>query len=53
MAPKVVIRNDAMPKAIGPFSHAVRVGDLLFTSGQPGINPLTGEAPADFTAQAR
>jgi 2-iminobutanoate/2-iminopropanoate deaminase len=41
-------------KTIGPYSQAVRTGDLLFVSGQPGIDPLTG-APAgsDFTTQAR
>lgn len=31
-------------KAIGPYSQAVRAGGLLFVSGQPGVNPATGEA---------
>ncbi|GAC1456124.1 MAG: RidA family protein [Candidatus Limnocylindrales bacterium] len=53
MASKQVIRSEGMPKAIGPYSHAVRAGDLLFVSGQPGVDPVTGEAPAEFTAQAR
>lgn len=53
MAAKVVIRSEGMPKAMGPYSHAVRAGDLLFISGQPGVDPATGEAPADFTGQAR
>lgn len=41
-------------KTIGPYSQAVSSGDLLFVSGQPGIDPLTG-APAgpDFQSQAR
>ncbi|MBA3913982.1 MAG: RidA family protein [Acidobacteriales bacterium] len=40
-------------KAIGPYSHAVRAGGLLFVSGQPGIDPSTGEAGPDFEVQAR
>src|SRR5687767_157288 len=47
------ITNPNMPKALGPYSHAVRVGDLLFVAGQAGINPTTGTAPDDFEAQAR
>jgi 2-iminobutanoate/2-iminopropanoate deaminase len=31
------------PAAIGPYSHAVRVGNLVYTSGQVGINPETGD----------
>ncbi len=34
--------NDA-PAAIGPYSQAVKVGNLLFTSGQIALNPQTGE----------
>jgi 2-iminobutanoate/2-iminopropanoate deaminase len=41
-------------KAIGPYSHAVRSGELLFVSGQPGIDPATGTvAGSSFEAQAR
>jgi 2-iminobutanoate/2-iminopropanoate deaminase len=41
-------------KATGPYSQAVRAGGLLFVSGQPGINPSTGEsAGPTFEAQAR
>ena len=41
-------------KAIGPYSQAVRAGGLLFVSGQPGINPATGEAAGtSFETQAR
>jgi 2-iminobutanoate/2-iminopropanoate deaminase len=39
--------------AIGPYSQAVRAGGLLFVSGQPGIDPVTGAAPATFGEQAR
>ncbi len=47
------IVSPIMPKALGPYSHAVQVGDLLFISGQAGIDPATGAIPEDFPAQAR
>jgi len=31
-------------KTIGPYSQAVRAAGLLFVSGQPGVDPSTGEA---------
>jgi 2-iminobutanoate/2-iminopropanoate deaminase len=41
-------------KSIGPYSHGVRAGGLLFVSGQPGIDPSTGDpAGTDFGSQAR
>jgi 2-iminobutanoate/2-iminopropanoate deaminase len=43
-----------MPVAIGPYSHAVRAGDFVFVSGQPGIDPATGAVPpGDFDGEAR
>lgn len=49
-----VIENAEMPKAPGPYSHAVAAsGELVFISGQPGIDPLTGSAPPGFEEQAR
>ena len=43
-----------MPKAIGPYSPAVRAGNLLFIAGQPGIDPMTGSVPpGGFEAEAR
>ena len=39
---KTVISTTAAPAAIGPYSQAVRVGDMLFTSGQIPIDPKTG-----------
>lgn len=33
----------AAPAAIGPYSHAVRLGELLFCSGQIPLDPLSGE----------
>jgi 2-iminobutanoate/2-iminopropanoate deaminase len=37
-----ITASDA-PPAVGPYVHAVRAGDLLFCSGQIGIDPKTGE----------
>ena len=34
------------PEAIGPYSQAMRIGDLVFTSGQIPINPATGNVEA-------
>jgi 2-iminobutanoate/2-iminopropanoate deaminase len=48
------ILNDAMPRAIGPYSHAVRAGDLLYVAGHTGIDPETGNVPdGGFDAEAR
>ncbi len=42
------------PAAIGPYSQAVRTGNLLFASGQIPIDPATGKIDAtDFTGQAQ
>lgn len=52
--PKAIIVSSEMPPALGPYSQGARVGDLLFVSGQVGLNPDTGEiAGSDFEAQAR
>ncbi|HHY70661.1 MAG TPA: RidA family protein [Thermoanaerobacterales bacterium] len=40
---KKVIKTDLAPKAIGPYSQAIMLGDLLFASGQIGIDPKKGE----------
>lgn len=37
------IRTGAAPAAIGPYAQAVRSGNLLFCSGQIGLDPATGE----------
>ena len=39
---KQVIHTDKAPAAIGPYSQAIQIGQLLFTSGQVPINPETG-----------
>ena len=50
---KEIIHSDHAPEAIGPYSQAVRVGNLLFTSGQLPINPATGEVNGDIATQTR
>jgi 2-iminobutanoate/2-iminopropanoate deaminase len=50
---KTIINTAGAPKAIGPYSQAVRYGDLLFVSGMIALDPGTGEmAGADIEAQA-
>ncbi|MDP4180920.1 MAG: RidA family protein [Bacillota bacterium] len=44
---KDIITTDKAPKAIGPYSQAVRVGELIYTSGQIPIDPATGEIVSD------
>ena len=47
-----VIATDGAPKAIGPYSQAIRAGGLLFTSGQVAIDPATQQVIAgDIAAQ--
>lgn len=40
---KHIISTDKAPAAIGPYSQAVKVGNMVFTSGQIPVNPSTGE----------
>ena len=37
------LNTNNAPAAIGPYSQAVKTGNLLFTSGQIALNPATGE----------
>ncbi|MEO8803416.1 MAG: Rid family detoxifying hydrolase [Rudaea sp.] len=49
-----IITSTHAPKAIGPYSQAVRCGNTLYFSGQTPIDPATGALVAgDITAQAR
>lgn len=50
---KKEIRSDAAPMPIGPYSQAVRSGNLILTSGQIGIQPETGELAEGIEAQTR
>ena len=47
------IHAQGAPAAIGPYCHAKRCGDLLFTSGQLGLDPETGALPQGVQAQAK
>src|ERR1700690_3599175 len=38
-----IIFTDKAPKAIGPYSQAIRTDSLVFTAGQAGLDPVTGE----------
>lgn len=42
MATKQIIKPTKSPAAVGPYNHAVRVGDLLFCAGQIPIRPADG-----------
>jgi 2-iminobutanoate/2-iminopropanoate deaminase len=42
MATKTIIKPAKSPAAVGPYNHAVRVGDLLFCAGQIPIDPKDG-----------
>jgi len=51
---KEVMVNKKAPSAIGPYSPALKVGNLIFASGQLPIDPKTGEMiKGDIEAQAR
>lgn len=50
--PKTIIQTEAAPAAIGPYSQAVRAGDLVYCSGQIPLNPATGQmVEGDVVAQ--
>jgi 2-iminobutanoate/2-iminopropanoate deaminase len=52
MPTKTIIRPKNAAPPIGPYNHAVRVGDLLFCSGQIPLDPQTGQLVAgDIQAQ--
>jgi len=40
---KQIVHTEKAPKAIGPYSQAVRTESMVYTAGQVGINPSTGE----------
>ena len=43
MSSRDAIHTDAAPAAAGPYSQAIRAGDLVFTAGQLGLDPATGD----------
>lgn len=50
---KRIIASPAAPAAIGPYSQAVELNGTLFVSGQPPVDPVTGEMPSGIEAQTR
>lgn len=52
---RIAISTSAAPAAIGPYSQAIRAGDLLFCSGQIPLDPATGALAGgdDVAAQTR
>ena len=53
MAERSVISTDRAPAAVGAYSQAIRTGDLVFTAGQLGIDPASGEfSGPDVAGQA-
>ena len=52
MGARQAVSTEAAPKAIGPYSQAVRAGALLFLAGQVPLDPATGSlVPGDVAAQ--
>ena len=51
---RTTIHADGAPAAVGPYVHAVRLDDLVFTSGQVGLDPATGKlVPGGIEAETR
>ncbi|KNZ42468.1 RidA family protein [Acetobacterium bakii] len=50
---KKAIISDRAPAAVGPYSHAYLAGETLYTSGQLGLDPETGELAAGIAAQTK
>jgi 2-iminobutanoate/2-iminopropanoate deaminase len=48
-----IISTDKAPAAIGPYSQAVKAGNLLFVAGQIGMDPATGQLREGIEAQTR
>jgi 2-iminobutanoate/2-iminopropanoate deaminase len=52
-ADRIVVSTDKAPKAIGPYSQAIRYGDMLYVSGMIPIDPKTNElSKGDIEVQA-
>ena len=53
MQQRKIIQTQHAPAAIGPYSQAIRAGNLVFASGQLGLDPQTGKLQDGVEAQAR
>lgn len=52
MTERAAVQTDAAPAAIGPYSQAIRAAGLVFTAGQVGAEPSTGNLLEGIAAQA-
>jgi 2-iminobutanoate/2-iminopropanoate deaminase len=50
---KQIVRSSAAPEAIGPYSQAVRSGDIVFCSGQLPVDMTNGQIPDGISSQTR
>ena len=50
---KEIISTTNAPAAIGPYSQGMKIGDLVFTSGQLPVNPATGELVSEIKAATK
>ncbi len=50
---KTIICTDKAPAAIGPYSQAIEINGMIYTSGVIPVNPATGEIPDGIEAQAK
>jgi len=48
---KKIIKTENAPAAVGPYSQAIRAGDILFISGQLGIDPASGKLAEGIETQ--
>lgn len=48
-----IVQSKNAPAAIGPYSQAITAGNLLFSSGQLGLNPETGVLPEGIEEQTK
>lgn len=50
---KTIVHTDKAPKAIGPYSQAIKANGFLFISGQLPVEPVSGEMPNGIEAQTQ
>ena len=50
---KEIITTENAPAAVGTYSTAYKCGNMVFLSGQLGLDPVSGELPSSFEAQCR
>ena len=50
---KEIISTNNAPAAIGPYSQGIKIGDMVFTSGQLPVNPATGEVVTEIKAATK